>query len=81
MDIYLITQKSSRYKWQNIFQVKPEKLDFMPEVYSKRVTGYGYNPVNSMRIRNDNLALYFVGKEALIGKITYSEAGVNTYVL
>ncbi len=66
LDIYLITRKSSRYQWQDIFQDLPEKLDFMPEVNFKRVTGYGFNPVNSKRIGNDNLLLYFVDKEASI---------------
>jgi hypothetical protein len=66
MDIYLITRKSSRYKWQNMFRDLPEKLDFMPEVNFKRVTGYVFNPKNSKRISNDNLLLYFVDKEASI---------------
>ncbi len=66
LDIYLITRKSSRFKWQNIYRDSTEKLDFQPEVDSKRVTGYGFDPVNSRRISNDNLVLFFVGSEASI---------------
>lgn len=66
LDIYLITQKSSRFKWEQISLSKQEKMDFQPEVDFKRVTGYGFNPENSSRIRKDNLTLYFIGKEALM---------------
>lgn len=64
MDIYLITRNASRFKWQHISRDKPEKLEFLPEVYSKHVTGYGYDPANSSRISHENLALYVIGKEA-----------------
>jgi len=64
LDVYLITRKSSRFKWQNVFEGLPEKLDYLPEVDSKRLTGYGFDPVSSMRISNDKLVLFFVGKEA-----------------
>lgn len=75
LDIYLITRKSSRYKWQDIYQDSAEKLDFMPEVNYKHVTGYGFNPVNSKRISNDNLLLYFVDKEASILNSRTDSAG------
>ncbi len=64
LDLYLISKKSSRFQWQSISRDLTEKLDFLPEIDSKRVTGYGFNPVNNSRIRNDNLVLFFVGKEA-----------------
>ncbi len=66
LDIYLITRKSSRFAWRNLSQGIPEVLEFRPEVDVKRVTGYGFNPVNSQRINNDRLLLFFIGKEASI---------------
>ena len=66
LEIYLITRMSSRFKWTNISQGFPEKLEFMPEAESKHLTGYAFNPVNSMRINNNNLVLFFIGKEASI---------------
>ncbi len=66
LDVYLITRMSSRFTWKNVFQGLPEELEYMPEVDSKRVTGYGFNPVNGRRISNDNLVLFFVGKQASI---------------
>ncbi|MFC2116621.1 hypothetical protein ACFLTU_09100 [Bacteroidota bacterium] len=74
LDIYLITRKGSRFKWQDMFQAFPVKIDFFPEVDSKIVTGYGFNPVNSMRMRNEILVLFSVGKEAsIISSITDNE--------
>jgi hypothetical protein len=74
LDIYLITRKSSRFRWEDIFRASPEKRDFCPEADFKLVTGYGFNPVNSMRIRNDILVLFFVGKEAsTLSSITDNE--------
>jgi hypothetical protein len=66
LDVYLITRRSSRFKWKNISHGLPEKLEFMPEVDSRRVTGYGFNPVNGTRFSHDNLVLFFVGKQASI---------------
>jgi hypothetical protein len=74
LDTYLITQKGSRFMWQDMLQSVSEKMDYPPEVNSKNVTGYGFNPVNSMRIRNDILVLFLIGKEAsILSSVTDNE--------